>query len=980
MKWMKLLLVGLLVAGIQSVQAQKKYEWKQAVSGGYTYKYVTNDPMKARFYTLKNGLTVVLSQNKTEPRIAVRIPVRAGSNTDPKDHTGLAHYLEHLLFKGTDKFGTLDWAKEKPLLDQIDALYEKYNATRDEAQRKEIYKAIDKTSGEAARFAIANEYDKMMAAMGAQGTNAHTWVEETVYEEDVPSNAIDKFLAVQAERFRNPVLRIFHTELEAVYEEKNRSLDEDAWKLQEASHYYLFPTHNYGQQTTIGTIEHLKNPSIRAIRDYYYTYYVPNNMAIIMSGDLDPDRMIKQIDEQFAYMKAKPVPEYKPAPEQPIGRPVVKDIFGPSAESTQLYYRIGVSGSREALLADLVSSILSNGKAGLLDLNLNKQQKVLRSGAGTRQYKDYGVFSISGAPKQGQTPEEVKDLLMGQLDVLKKGDFDETLIKAIVANDKLQELQGLENNRNRTEAITDVFIKNKGMKWNEDVAQLDEMGKVTKKEVVDFANKFFGDKNYVLLYKRKGEDKNAVKVEKPAITPVETNAGKQSPFVKMINDKPLLPLKPLWLDFSKDMQKGWLGNAEVLYVQNRENSLFRMSYLFDMGTWNNKLLSLALQYLQFIGTGKHTAEQISKEFYNLACSFNATAGTDATSISLTGLQENFDKAVGLFEQLVRNCRADDVALEGLKNRLLRSRANNKLNKNIIMGAMRNYGAYGAKNPFNYTLTDEEIRDLKAEDLVEILHSLFNYRHRVTYYGPKPLMGLTASLKKEHALPATWITTPAAVKFERSVQSSNKVLFANYDMVQAEIYWVRNLDPYDPGKEAVTQLFNNYFGGGGMGAVVFQTIRESKALAYSTFAVLQTPLKKTDPFAFIAYVGCQADKLNDAVAGMNELLNDLPEAQQTLENARKSLVKDIETERITKDAIMTTYLANQKKGIDHDLRKDIYAQAATLTFNDLKQLHARDISGKPYTYCIVASDKKVKDDDLKKYGQVKRLSLEELFGY
>ena len=213
---MKFTYLFLLLLVTASLQAQKKYEWKQASSGGYTYKYVTNDPMNTRFYTLKNGLTVVLSPNKKEPRIAVRIPVRAGSNTDPKDHTGLAHYLEHMLFKGTDKFGSLDWSKEKPLLDQIDNLYEQYNSTTDAEQRKKIYRTIDSVSGLASKYAIANEYDKMMASIGSQRTNAHTWVEETVYEEDIPSNAVDKFLAVQAERFRNPILRIFHTELEAV--------------------------------------------------------------------------------------------------------------------------------------------------------------------------------------------------------------------------------------------------------------------------------------------------------------------------------------------------------------------------------------------------------------------------------------------------------------------------------------------------------------------------------------------------------------------------------------------------------------------------------------------------------------------------------------------------------------------------------------------------------------------------------------------
>jgi predicted Zn-dependent peptidase len=975
----KLLLIAVLVVNTLMVMAQGKYEWKTATAAGYTYRYVANDPTNTRFYTLKNGLSVILSPNNKEPRITVRIPVRTGSNNDPADHTGLAHYLEHLLFKGTDKFGSLDWAKEKPLLDKIDALYEDYNSTKDEVKRKEIYKEIDRVSGEASKFAIANEYDKMMASIGSQQTNAHTWVEETVYEEDIPSNAVDKFLAVQAERFRNPILRIFHTELEAVYEEKNRSLDNDGWKVQDAMHYLLFPTHNYGQQSTIGTIEHLKNPSLKAIRNYYYKYYVPNNMAIVMSGDLNPDALIKKIDASFAYMQQKPVESYNGPKEAAIHGPIVKELFGPAAETMRIVYRVGAAGSKESLLADLAASVLSNGKAGLLDLNLNKQQKVLGSGAGTNQYKDYGIFLITANPKAGQTLEQAKDLLLEQVEILKKGNFDESLLKAIVQNYKLSRLQSSENNRNRAENITDEFIKNRGEEWNKEVAILDNMSKITKQELVDFANKFFLADNYAVIYKRKGEDKSIVKVDKPPITPVETNAGKQSAFVKSITETPLPPLQPMWLDYTKDLQKGKAGNADVLYVPNKDNSLFRMSYRFDMGGWNNKVLPIALQYLSFLGTDKYSSEDISKQFYDLASNFSANAGNEETNVVISGLQENFDQAAGLFEHLLKNCKADETALEGLKGRLLKARANSKLNKAAIAAGMRSYALYGANNPFNYTLTDDEIKNIKAEDLVNLLHNLSTYQHKVLYYGPQPLAQFTAAVQKVHLIPASWTTAPAAVAFTRTTQTNNKVLFADYDQVQAEIYWVKNMETYNPNSEALVNLFNGYFGGG-MGSIVFQTIRESKALAYSTYAVVRAPGKKNDNYSFEGYVGSQADKFNDAVNGMNELLTDLPKAEQNFVNARKSLLKDMETERITKDGIINNYLTAQKKGLNEDVRKLVYAAYSKLSLDDVYGYHQNEFSKKPYTYCVIASDKRVSMTDLQKFGEVKKLSLNEIFGY
>lgn len=975
----KILLLVITTFWLVFAIAQTKYNWQTASSGGYSYKTVANDPTKTRFYKLKNGLSLILTVNKKEPRIAVQIAVRAGSNTDPATHTGLAHYLEHMLFKGTDKFGTLNWAEEKKRLDSIDALYERYNTTIDAAVRKEIYKEIDRVSGAAAKFSIANEYDKMMAAIGSQGTNAHTYVEETVYEEDIPANALEKFMDVQAERFRNPILRIFHTELEAVYEEKNRSLDNDGWKVQEAAMAAIFPTHNYGQQTTIGTIEHLKNPSLVAIRNYYNKYYVPNNIAIVMSGDFDFDKVVKLIETKFAYMKPKPVQEYAGPKESPISGPVVKEVFGPSAELLRMGWRIPANHSREAMLALLASKILYNGKAGLLDLNLNKQQKLQAAVAFVNQFKDYGMFVMNATPKQGQTLDDAKQLLLEQIALLKEGKFDDGLIAAIAANEKLAEQQGLENNYNRVAALVDGFIKHKGEKWNLDVAQTDMLASVTKQELIAFAKTFFTDNNYVIVYKRKGEDKNIVKVEKPAITPVETNAGKQSPFVQAFMAKPQGKIAPVWLDFSKDMQQSKLGNQELLYTPNSTNSIFRLYFRFPMGSWNNKLLPIALQYLQFIGTDKLSAEQISQQFYQLACSFSAQAGGDETTVSLTGLQQNFGAALGLLENLIRNGQADEQALAAFKNRLARSRSNNKLNRQVITSALRSYAQYGAKNPFNYTLSDAELAALKASDLVQVLHDLFNYTHSIMYYGPETLDQCKASLAKLHDVSAVNKSIPAAQQFTRTRQDKNEVYFAQYDMVQAELYWLRNLDTYDPNNEAVMNAFNTYFGTG-MGAIVFQTIRESKALAYSTYASVQAPQKKDDQFMAIAYVGTQADKMKESLTSMNELLNTLPMNQQNFNNTMSSLMKDMETERIDKDNILFSFWAARKKGWQEDPRKAFYARYQQLQPQDLVQYHGTNLSNKPWSYYVLASDKKIDMNELAKFGEVKRVSLEELFGY
>jgi len=972
----KMLGAVLCIGSLTAVSQPSKFEWKQATSGGYTYKYVTNDPSKARFYTLKNGLTVILSPTNKDPRIQSYVAIKAGSKTDPASNTGLAHYLEHMMFKGTNKYGTLDWAKEKPELDKINALYEVYNKTTDEEKRKAIYHQIDSVSGVASKYAIANEYDKMMSSMGAQGTNAFTSFEQTVYTDDVPAASIDKYIAVQAERFRDLQLRIFHTELEAVYEEKNRGLDNDGRKVIEKLFGELFKNHNYGLQTTIGTIEHLKNPSLVEIRKYFNTYYVPNNMAVIMSGDFNPDVLIKKIDGAFSYMQNNPVPKYTFSPEAPITAPILAEVVGPDAESVTIGFRLPGNKSKDVLLADLVGQILTNGKAGLMDLNLVKKQKLLRASASAFTLIDYGILYMSGNATQGQSLEEVKSLMLGEIENLKKGNFDDNLITSIINNLKKNTILSSETYSSRASNLMDAFTNEQD--WKGQVAYVEQLSKISKNDIVAFSNKYFGD-NYVAIIKRKGEDKNIVKVDKPAITPVETNSTKQSPFVRTVNNMPATPVSPVWINYNKDLQKSTIGPARVLYVQNKDNSIFRLRYRFDLGTWNDKKLGVATQYLSFLGTGNKTAEDITKEFYKIACSFNISAGPEYTTVMIEGLQENFDKAVLLFEDLLANCKEDEGALKSLKARMIKARTDAKANKGAILNGLTAYARFGSNNPFNNVMSDKEMQDLNAADLVSMLHNLNQYPHQVMYYGPQVLPALTASLKKMHKMPASFTKAPAKINFVPATQNANQVLFADYNMVQAETRWIRNNGLFNANDEAVVNMFNNYFGGG-MGAVVFQTIRESKALAYSTFAYFVTPEKKEDPYYTIAYVGSQADKFNEAVVAMNELLTEIPEIPSNIEFAKSGIKKDIETQRITQDGIIFNFLDAEQKGLTEDLRVKKYAAVDKIGYKELKDFHSKNIAGKPYTYAIVASESKIKMDDLKKLGEFKKLSLEEIFGY
>ncbi len=954
--------------------------WLEGKSGQYTYKYVKNDPTQTRFYTLKNGLTVIMSVNKETPRLQTVIATKAGSKTDPKNNTGLAHYLEHMLFKGTDKFGSLDWEKEKKYLMMIDDLYEDYNSTSDEAKRKIVYHEIDSVSGIAAKYAIANEYDKMMSMIGAKGTNAFTSFEQTAYINDIPANQIDNWLKVEAERFRNPILRIFHTELEAVYEEKNRSLDSDDDKVFELLFEKLFQKHNYGQQTTIGTIEHLKNPSLKEIRNYFKKNYVPNNMCMILVGDIDPDQLISKVDQAFAYMKPNPVNPYTFEKESEISSPIEATVYGPDAEYVSIGFRFPGADSKEADILNLMSSILSNGTAGLMDLNLVKKQKVLSASAGAYTLQDYSVLFIDGKAKEGQKLEDVKKLMLEQIELLKNGNFDDNMLKAVIKNYKKSLMQQRESNAGRAFSVLESFTS--GVDWEKNIRFIDELNKITKKDIQEFTKKWLRN-NYVCIYKKIGKDENAKKIEKPTITPVEVNREAESDFVKEIASSKVKDIQPVFINYEKDIAHHTVMNnnnsVELLSIKNKINSLFSQYYYLEIGKLHNKLMPIAIKYLEFLGTDKYSNEEISKKFYTLACDYGVSSSNEESYVYLNGLQENYDEANALFDHLLKNCQPNEDALKEMIADIKKERADQKLNKNAIRSAMRYYAQYGERNPFNNELSNDELDKIKSSNLVDILHSLTSYRHKILYYGPDAGETLTKKLNKAHQLPYTFKAIPEIKRYTFNQIQKNEVLYTDYDMVQSEIQWFRNGEIYNPNQVPTISLFNEYFGGN-MSGIVFQDIRESKALAYSTYASFGSPQRKDEPFYMIAYVGCQADKMKESIEAMQNLLNDLPKSEKLFNNSKAGLKNVISTTRTTKTALLFSYLNALKKGIQYDINEKIYKDLEHFTFDDIKNFHAQNISKKPYTLTVLGKNEKMNWDELKKYGTIKKLSLEEIFGY
>lgn len=944
-----------------------------------TYETVEGDPMQSRIYTLDNGLKVYLTVNKETPRIQTYIPVRVGGKNDPAETTGLAHYFEHLMFKGTENFGTQNYAQEKPLLDEIERLFEVYRTKTDEAERVAIYRQIDSISYEASKLSIPNEYDKLMSAIGAEGTNAYTSFDVTCYIEDIPSNQIENWAKIQADRFKHNVIRGFHTELETVYEEKNMSLTRDSRKLNEAVLAALYKNHPYGLQTVLGTQEHLKNPSITNIKNYYKKWYVPNNMAICMSGDFDYDKVMDVIEKYFGDMQPNPELELlKFAPEEPITEPVVCEVYGLESERVALAWRMPGASSPESLTISLMANILYNGQAGLIDLNIMQEQKMLQAFAYSYGLTDHSPLFMQGAPKQGQTLEEVRDLMLEQVDLLRKGEFDEALLKATVANYKLQMQKMLEDNEHRADMFVQSFVN--GTSWVDEVKTIERLEKITKADIVAVANKYLGDNNYAIVYKRQGEDPNEKKIAKPAITPIFMNRDTASAFLREVQASVVEPIEPVFVDFEKDMSKGNIANLPLLYKKNELNEIFVLQYLFDFGSYENKLLSTAVSYLDYLGTPDMSAAQIKQAFYNLACSYSIRVQDERTLLTITGLQENMTEAVKLTESILANVQGDDLVLAGVKADILKSRNNSKMNQNANFSQLRTYALYGADALATVRLSNKELQTLGSEELLNEIHTLTSKAHRVIYYGPQTMEEAGAAIAELHKVPAKLTAVPKNETMKIQETKENIVYIAPYNANQIYLSAVSNHgEKFDLEKSAVIDLYNSYFGGG-MNSIVFQEMRESRGLAYSSAARMIQSWKKGESGYYMTYIATQNDKMIDALNAFDEIINNMPVSEKAFNIAKDSYISSARTLRIKGASVINYYLQLERLGISHDINRDLFTDAQALTLDDVLAYQQENIKNRRYVTCILGREADLDMKSLEKWGRIVRLTTEDIFGY
>lgn len=941
----------------------------KTITQKYPYESIPNDPNQVRIYTLENGLKVYLAQNFDAPKIQTYIPVRTGSNNDPADNTGLSHYLEHMLFKGTSQLGTQNWEKEKPLLDEISDLFEQHKAEQNPEKKKEIYRKIDEVSQKASEYAIANEYDKAISSLGATGTNAHTWFDETVYKNNIPSNELEKWLKIESNRFSDLVLRLFHTELESVYEEFNKIQDNDQRLVQYELMHALFPTHPNGQQTTIGKAEHLKNPSMKAIHAYFDAFYVPNNMAIVMVGDLEFEPTIRLVDQYFGKLKFKPLPPKKEILEKPMDTIVKRTLQSPTIARLQLAWRSDSYGTHEARIIDIIAQLLSNqADTGILDEQINQQQKALRAGAYSFALKKYGYISMIIVPNESQSLDDAKNLLLAQIEEIKKGNFDDWKISAIVNDMKIQRLKQWETADGLATHLYESFIKERN--WIDELKEIERYQSITKEEVVNFAQEFFKD-NYVAIYKEQGENQQLIRVENPKITPIKINREAQSDFLREILSIPSEDIAPKFVDYNKIIQTELISHKKVHFIENQYHDIAQVHFIFPFGSDHFKELPLAIDVLQYLGTEKLTAVSLKNEFFKIGVSHDFLTTADQLKITLTGLEENILKGIEILKEWLKNIKPDEEIYQKNVQQILESRIAAKQDKNRIMIALVNYAKFGKNSRFRNNISEQELRELSSEKLTNLVKQIWNYPYEIFFYG-KDFSNFQEEIKK-YIEKETQIIPEPSIFPEPDTQG--KVYFAHYDMVQAEMTKVGKAQKVNTDNFGKINVFNEYFGRG-LSSIVFQELRESQSLAYSATVSYNANAIQNKHDYVTTYIGTQPDKLQQAIESIQKLMGKLPQIENQFQNARKNVLKQLATGRVTRTNLFFNFKNLEKLGIDYDLREKMYQEIETLTLEDLTQFYRKEIRPVEFNTAIIGHRDTIDFTTLKSLGEVEEVSLEE----
>ncbi len=932
---------------------------------------VPGDPMAVTIHRLSNGMTVYISTNREKPLISARVAVRAGSSDDPPQSTGLAHYLEHMMFKGTGQFGTTDIADEQPHLERIAALYRELRATDEAAKRAAILEQLDAETQKSAAYAVPNELTQLYDRLGITGVNAYTNNDRTVYLATVPSNRFEAWARVESDRFRDPRFRLFFTEIETVYEEKNRSMDSAARRVNEALTAALFPHHPYGTQTTLGDIEHLKNPAFDDMVGFFHRWYVPNNMAIILAGDIDAATALPMLEQTFgAALEPEPLPPPTPPDLPPPAGRVVRELDAEGESSVQLAWLTVAENHPDQPVLDVMDRLVDNAECGLLNLELILTQKLPSAGSYPNFYDEAGYWALWGVAREGQSLEEVEALLRGVVDRLKAGEFTQADIDAILVNEEIAEKRALESNGARAGRMTEAFTS--GQPWPEAVRRLDRLRAVTRDQVIRAANQYLTD-DFVVVRRNKGEYLPP-KIAKPEITPLPIASGRHSPLARTVEALTAPELEPEWIVEGTHFTRIATPDGDLIATPNPRNDLFDLRYRFDLGRRKAPLLCHALNLLDRSGDRELTASELKKKLYAMGTSVSTYCGVDRTSITLTGLDRNLEASVSLLERWLRTARFDAKTVKDLAANTISRRKDRIDEPWFVAGALADYAQWGKESDYLIVPSNRALERVRGRKLGKLLADLPDYQHATAYFGPRPAdqVAKAVALGRRHRKLAE--RPPARYRKSTGVT----IYFADKKTSQAKIRIALPGPPMTNADRALSAFYSEYLDGG-MGALIFQEIREARSLAYSAWGGHSVGTRPDDDAVVYAGLGTQNDKAVGAIRAMLGLLRQMPIEQARVDGARTALDRAYRAIRVEPRSVADWVLYWDETGETPDPRAGRW-QALRAVDADALAAFAAAAADRPVIISVVGDKSRIDMDGLAALGKLEVRTIDQLVGY
>ncbi len=932
----------------------------------------TSQSLNVEQYQLDNGLKVYLNPDPTATKVFGAVWVNAGSKQDPADATGIAHYLEHMLFKGTTVLGTQDYASEKVHLDSIKALYDQLGQTTDEDRRASIQRAINQQEVQAANYAIPNEFDQLLKSIGGTGVNASTSQDYTNYYNFLPANQISKWLHLYAHRFQEPVFRLFQSELETVYEEKNRANDDLERRVFVHFNKHIYGDHPYSTQTTLGTAEHLKNPSLSKMYEYFNTYYVANNMALILTGNFEPEAVKPDIEKTFGKLRSGEVPDF---PDYDLGafegREVEKMRITP-IKAEFIGYKLVPRNHPDRPALDVIGAMISNeSSTGFID-ELMLNDEVLYAGGFQEYLSDDGSTFIFLVPKLlGKGLKKWEARIRQELEDIAAGSFDDAYFNSI-KNGLYKRFQlSLENLNSRSWNIGTSFISD--MAWETVLDYPQQVKALTIEDIKRVATQYYGD-DYFVLQSRTGFPKKE-KMKKPPYDPISARTTEKSSFAEEFQGMEDNPTTPRFIDFEKDVQ---LLDDYVYYASNPINDIFTLRLNIARGTDSDPLLSTLADAVDASGTNDYSPAELKRRMAEMGATSYASADYNSFSIVITGLDSYLEDIVDLVVHSIENFNPTSQTVDYLTSQRKTDTKVSKQNPSTGGSVVYRYGTFGDYSSYKNRISLKELKKLEPSTLTGKLRDLFaNGLTSIHYSGTVPSAELTEIIKNTPLLKRNtqdrYTYRPA-----ESFEENTILLLHDKKAIQSYTYYIVNGEPLNYDDYFRKEAFNAYYTNS-LSGLLFQEVREFRSLAYSTGGTYFFPVYEPEkPGRLVLFTGSQADKTADAVEVVLGLINDMPEYEDRLETIRDGLQLSSATEKPDFRSLPTSVENYINTGYTSDPKEMAYKAYDQMTFEDIVQFYQANVKGRPIKVTIYGDTSSFDVEKLKKLGKVIELKWSDVF--